>query len=148
VGFLFSFAIVQSSFAISPEPIFHGKKSLAAQEVDTWKPLTRDSKLVAIPQSTSVGACESTQLPEPLTTPSPLLDQAPPVGKLTVSFVIGIDGLVHSAILLKSIGHAQDRSVLNVLRSWRYRPAMCNGVPAEAEATVDFSSRRISFGLE
>jgi hypothetical protein len=31
--------------------------------------------------------------------------------------------------------------VLNTVRAWRYRPAMCNGVPTESEAKVGFSSR-------
>jgi len=30
---------------------------------------------------------------------------------------------------------------LEAVRFWRYRPAMCNGVPTEAEAKVEFSSR-------
>jgi len=28
------------------------------------------------------------------------------------------------------------------VRFWRYRPAMCNGVPTEAEAKVEFSGRQ------
>jgi hypothetical protein len=29
------------------------------------------------------------------------------------------------------------------VRYWRYRPALCNGVPTDAEAKVEFSSRQI-----
>jgi len=61
--------------------------------------------------------------------------------KITVSFIVGTDGRVHSPLILESAGVSEDRTVLNAVRSWRYRPALCNGVPTEAEAKVEFSNR-------
>lgn len=132
--------------AASSVPTAHKAARSSDHEIKLWKPLDSNSRFVRIPHS--VSTCESTTPPEPLTTPTPVIDGEPADWQLSVSFIIGTDGLVHSALLLKSIGNDEDRTVLNVVRSWRYRPAMCNGVPSETEATVDFSSRRRSFGLE
>ncbi len=90
--------------------------------------------------SVSHTSCAAAQPPQALATPNPLLDQ-PDANKITVSFIIGADGRVHSPLILESAGAIEDRNVLAAVRSWRYRPAMCNGVPAEAEGKIEFSSR-------
>jgi len=43
--------------------------------------------------------------------------------------------------VLDSGGPNEDRIVLRAIRSWRYRPALCNGVPMDFEALVRFSIR-------
>jgi hypothetical protein len=48
---------------------------------------------------------------------------------------------VHSPLILESAGLAGDRRVLQTVRTWRYRPATCNGVPTEIEGKIEFSSR-------
>jgi TonB family protein len=132
--------------AAALHPAGFGTSHTSAHDERPWKAIESNSKFLHIPRADA--SCESTTAPEPLTTPTPVIDGEPADSELSVSFIIGTDGLVHSALLLKSIGNAEDRTVLNVVRSWRYRPALCNGVPTETEATVDFSSRRRSFGLE
>jgi len=82
------------------------------------------------------------RLPEALATPDPLLDGTDLNAKVSVSFIIGTDGRVHSALIVESAGPSEDRTVLDAVRFWRYRPAMCNGVPTEAEAKVEFSGRQ------
>jgi hypothetical protein len=71
----------------------------------------------------------------------PLLDPSGLSTKVTVSFIIGIDGRVHSPLILDGLGPSEDRIVLDAVRTWRYRPATCNGVPTEAEGKIAFSSR-------
>jgi TonB family protein len=61
--------------------------------------------------------------------------------KVKVSFIIGTDGRVHSPLILESAGATGDRNVLRTVRTWKYRPATCNGVPTEAEGKIEFSSR-------
>jgi TonB family protein len=85
--------------------------------------------------------CELVQAPEALATPDPLLNTADPDSRVAVSFVIGIDGRVHSPVILESAGSSEDESVLQALRLWRYRPATCNAAPTEMESKVEFSSR-------
>ena len=45
------------------------------------------------------------------------------------------------AAILSSDTPSQDGDILRTVRSWRYHPALCNGVPTEAETRVEFSSR-------
>jgi TonB family protein len=61
--------------------------------------------------------------------------------KVTVSFIVGTDGRIHSPLILESAGPSEDNVVLRAVSGWRYRPATCNGVPTEAEGKIEFSSR-------
>jgi TonB family protein len=92
----------------------------------------------AMVHSVAPTSCERGRPAEALATPDPLLDRT---GKVAVSFIIGTDGRVHSPVVLESAGSAEDSSVLEAVRAWRYRPATCNAVPAETESKVEFSSR-------
>jgi TonB family protein len=85
--------------------------------------------------------CGNVQPPEALLTPDPLLHPADDQLNVRVSFIVGIDGHVHSAFVLDSGGPDEDQIVLRAVRYWRYRPALCNGVPTDAEALVRFSIR-------
>lgn len=100
----------------------------------------RKTRFADVPHMAQRSLCEISRAPEPLATPDPLLD-TPGNLKLTISFIVGTDGRVHSAFILQSGGSNEDRAVLRTVRSWRYRPAMCNGIPTESEAKVQFSSR-------
>jgi len=103
--------------------------------------LTRASQFVDVPHISSSPACEEVQPPEALTTPDPLFTTSARGRKVKVSFIIGTDGRVHSPLILESAGLAGDRHVLQTVRTWRYRPATCNGVPTETEGKIEFSSR-------
>lgn len=85
--------------------------------------------------------CASTHGPEALATPNPLVQAPYRPTKITVSFIVGKDGEVESPLILEGSGVERGRDILKALRRWRYRPAMCNGVPVEAETEVQFSSR-------
>lgn len=114
---------------------------LSDREHQVWKTPTRAAEFTDIPHVSARSRCEDTQPPEALTTPDPLLVPAGAALKVKVSFIIGADGRVHSPLILQSGGPAGDRSVLRTVRSWRYRPATCNGVPTEAEGKIEFSRR-------
>lgn len=83
--------------------------------------------------------CASVRQPEALLTPDPVFP--PPDGNplVGVSFIVGSDGHVHSAFVIHSGGTEGDQAVLRAIRGWRYRPALCNGVPTDSEARVRFS---------
>jgi TonB family protein len=114
--------------------------SLAAREGQVWASALHDSQFAAM-LHTAGTSCEASEPPEPLATPNPLLDIAEPSSKVRVSFIIGTDGRVHSPLILESAGPSEDRTILDTVRSWRYRPAMCNGAATETEAKIEFSSR-------
>jgi len=113
---------------------------LEQRELRISRSLTRASQFVDVPHIAR-RACEQAQPPEALTTPDPLLTPIVRGKKVKVSFIIGTDGRVHSPLILESAGLAGDRHVLQTVRTWRYRPATCNGVPTETEAKIEFSVR-------
>jgi len=114
---------------------------LAEREHRAWKAFTRAAEFSDIPHGSVRSRCEETRPPQALTTPDPLLVPAVAGLKVKVSFIIGADGRVHSPLILQSAGPAGDRNVLRTVRTWRYRPATCNGVPTDAEGKIEFSRR-------
>jgi TonB family protein len=114
---------------------------LIEREHQTWKTPKRAAEFSDVPHVSARARCEDTRPPQALTTPDPLLVPAGAGLKVRVSFIIGADGRVHSPLILQSAGPAGDRNVLRTVRTWRYRPATCNGVPTEAEGKIEFSRR-------
>jgi TonB family protein len=114
---------------------------LSEREQRLWKTPTRAAEFSNVVHTSERARCEDTQPPEALTTPNPLLVPTGAELKVKVSFIIGADGRVHSPLILQSVGLEGDRNVLRTVRTWRYRPATCNGVPTEAEGKIEFSHR-------
>jgi TonB family protein len=85
--------------------------------------------------------CGKVRLPEALLTPDPPLNLEDESLNVRVSFIVGADGHVHSPFVLESGGAGEDQIVMRAIRFWRYRPALCNGVPTDYEALVRFSIR-------
>jgi TonB family protein len=84
--------------------------------------------------------CSAVLPPKPLATPVPAFPKASG-GSLKIRFVIGTDGRLHKVAVVNSGGHNADAKAVNALRRWRYEPATCNGIPMEAEGTVEFPLR-------
>lgn len=124
----------------SPAPQFR-TGTLERRESRMWKTTARDAEFTDVPHVSTRSRCEEVRPPQALTTPDPLLAAVRGRMKVKVSFIIGIDGRVHAPLILESIGATGDRRVLQTVRTWRYRPATCNGVPTETEGKVEFSSR-------
>jgi len=117
------------------------KPDIEQREGHVFRALTRSSQFVNVHHISPLPSCEQVQPPEALTTPDPLFAPLERGGRVKVSFIIGTDGRVHSPLILESAGYAGDRHVLQTVRTWKYRPAMCNGVPTETEGKVEFSLR-------
>jgi TonB family protein len=115
--------------------------TLEQRERQMWKTLARDAQFSEVRHLSVRSRCEDVRPPQALTTPQPLLAPARGRMKVKVSFIIGTDGRVHSPLILESAGATGDRHVLQTVRTWRYRPATCNGVPTETEGKIEFSSR-------
>ena len=86
----------------------------------------------------AVPRCGDVRPPEALLTPDPPLYLQKDSPQARVSFIIGPDGQVHSAFVRESGSHAEDETILRTVRLWRFRPAMCNGVPTDSEAVIRF----------
>jgi len=116
-----------------------GQTPVAEREGQAWKIPVRSADFADVPHTSARSLCEDTRPPEALTTPDPLLSRGAVADKVSVSFIVGVDGRVHSPLILESAGPAGDRNILQTVRAWRYRPATCNGVPTESEAKIEFS---------
>jgi len=114
--------------------------SLAAREGEIWGSTLRDSSFAAMLHASAGITCEASEPPEPLATPNPLISIIDSDTRVSVSFIIGTDGRVHSPLILESAGAAEDRTILDTVRSWRYRPGMCNGAATDSEAKIEFSA--------
>lgn len=124
-----------------PARVAGGQTPLAGREHHLWSSAIHDSEFAAIVRTASRTSCEVVEPPEALATPDPMLEQVDLNSKVRVSFIVGTDGRVHSPLILESAGASEDRTVLDAVRFWRYRPARCNGAPTDAEAKVEFSRR-------
>lgn len=80
--------------------------------------------------------CADNRPPEALATPDPLVQVADL--DVRISFIVDANGRVQSPFILESSGNQDDKVVLLAVRHWRFRPALCNGVPTEMEARVRF----------
>ncbi len=139
---LFSAALVPAVVRAASTPDVRPRSAtLEQRESKMSRSLTRASQFVDVAHISSRPACEDVRPPEALATPDPLFTTAAHGQKVKVSFIIGTDGRVHSPLILESAGLAGDRHVLQTVRTWRYRPATCNGVPTEIEGKIEFSSR-------
>jgi TonB family protein len=85
--------------------------------------------------------CGDVRPPEALLTPDPMLQVQDHDLHVRVSFIVGSDGHVHSPFILDSGGPEEDQLILRAVRRWRYRPALCNGVPTDSETRVRFAPR-------
>jgi len=134
-------AVSVSSLVASTPAVRPQSTSFEDRERQVSKALTRASQFIDVYHISSAPVCEDVQPPEALATPDPILTAAAAGKRVKVSFIIGTDGRVHSPLILESAGLAGDRHVLQTVRTWRYRPATCNGVPTETEGKIEFSSR-------
>ncbi len=127
------------ALAVSTPAALQRFATLERRESQISKSLNRAAQFVEVAH-VSRPSCD-VRPPQALATPDPLFAPAAKNQKVTVSFIIGTDGRVHSPLILQSAGLAGDRHVLQTVRTWRYRPATCNGVPTEIEGKIEFSSR-------
>lgn len=64
-------------------------------------------------------------------------------GTVTLYAVIGTEGQVLDAAVVRSASPDFDRAALDAVKGWRYRPAMCGDIPVERELSIV-----VSFGIE
>jgi TonB family protein len=62
--------------------------------------------------------------------------------RVLVDFIVNTQGRVESHLILESSGEANEKVVSKTIQQWRFRPAICKGVPINAEVRVLFVARR------
>lgn len=115
------------------------RESLLNREQMIFRPAAYEARFQDVPPATRA-RCEATEPPQELATPGPL-QVALEDDAVTVTFIVGTDGNVHSPLILQGDDSLGNRLVLDAIRHWKYRPATCNGVPTEVEGKVEFSRR-------
>ena len=138
-SWLLIFATAGMSFASLQTPVSQLRhQNLTDRERHIWTIPARAAQYRELSNMSEHFRCADTQAPQALATPDPMVAAGSGL-RVKVNFVIGTDGRVHSPLILESGGRIGDRDVLRTVRTWRYRPATCNGVPMEAEGNVEFS---------
>jgi len=125
----------------SPLRVFPRRVPLNQIEQTLRRAPAHISEFSPVSEPLALPKCGNVRPPEALLTPDPLLHVQDDDLNVRVSFIVGSDGHVHSAFVLDSGGSDEDQIVLRAVRFWRYRPALCNGVPTDSEARVRFSIR-------
>jgi TonB family protein len=125
----------------SPSRVIPNRVPLTQLEKTMRRVPAHISEFSPVSQPLAQPKCGNVRLPEALLTPDPLLHVQDDDLDVRVSFIVGSDGHVHSAFVLDSGGPDEDGIVLRAVRFWRYRPALCNGVPADSEALIRFTIR-------
>lgn len=67
--------------------------------------------------------------------------QAKKSGAVVMSFVVDSQGNVTQEKIIKSAGMGLDQSALKTLKTWEFKPAMCDGVPMPMRLELKFSFR-------
>jgi TonB family protein len=127
--------------AVSPPLVTPSRPPLNQLEKTLRRVPAHISEFTSASAPLALPKCGRVRPPEALLTPDPPLHPQDDDLNVRVSFIIGSDGHVHSAFILQSGGPDEDQIVLHAVRLWRYRPALCNGVPTDSEALVRFSIR-------
>jgi TonB family protein len=135
-----AFAVARSEVPATT-PSVSSRTPLAQLERALRRAPAHISEFAPLAHTSALRQCADIHPPEALLTPDPLLQVEDEDLRVRVSFIVGSDGLVHSAFILDSGGPIEDQTVLRAIRNWRYRPALCNGVPTDYEALVRFSVR-------
>jgi len=133
-----SYTVAWSS-AVRPQHVTAAYHSLFRAEHALHRVPAHISEFGPASSALALPRCGDVRPPEALLTPDPLLPAADESLLVRVSFIVGSDGHVYSAFVLNSAGPDDDQAVLRTMRQWRYRPALCNGVPTDFEARVRFS---------
>ncbi len=127
--------------AVAPMRVSPMRARLAEAESHLVRVPAHISEFNPVAEPLALPRCGNVRPPEALLTPDPLLPAEDDDVPVRVSFIVGSDGHVHSAFVLNGAGPSEDEAVLRAVRHWRYRPALCNGVPTDSEARVRFILR-------
>lgn len=88
-------------------------------------------------------ACEKTTPPKAISAPDP---QYPAHQKgsatVTVSALVGQDGVPRDLQVVRSAGNDFDQAALNAARKWRFKPYACDGTPMQTQINIDISFKR------
>lgn len=98
------------------------------------------SESLPLASPSSLPNCSDGFQPQPLFTPK-TMDEINGL-RVLVDFIVNAQGRVESPLILESSGETNEKQVLGIIQQWRFRPAICNGVPTNVEFRVLFEGPR------
>ena len=123
----------------------NGSKVIEAQ-VASLVTAPLDEKLLVPPAGAiERRQCEGMKHAVPLKTPDPSYPKSASenhlLGDSTVSMSVVLDGSVDNIQLIGSSTHAMDEATLQILKTWKFKPAMCGAEPVTSDIQVVVSFR-------
>ena len=103
------------------------------------RPTTRKIEYSAIQISNrgeeSPVSCGAFKEPDAKDTPNPVLANG---AYVQVDMIVAWDGNVYSPLVEETDGAVSGATALRIVKSWRFRPATCNGSPINTEVRIKF----------
>jgi len=93
-----------------------------------------------VPLRAGARSCEQYRAPEPVSTREPLGYGRGARARL--NFIIDADGNVNGVMIMSLSGQLDQQSLMEAVIGWRFRPALCDGIPIDSEANLRLESRR------
>lgn len=117
-----------------------GRKKVEAEIVFREDPALAGAS-IQVPAGLTAEGCGETVPPKVESKPDPVV----PDGyrhkgldaTVTLGIVVGTDGRVKSSVVTESAGSAFDHNAQEAVRSWRFKPALCDGVPKQVKVYVE-----------
>lgn len=100
-----------------------------------------------IPPANAIVRRQCTNLvhPKPINTPDPAYPKSASQNHMGGTAVVAItvlpDGSVSDVQLVGSAGHSMDQVSQEIVRTWKFKPAMCGGEPVANDIRVEFKFR-------
>ncbi|MBV8206599.1 MAG: hypothetical protein JO041_07390 [Acidobacteria bacterium] len=121
-------------FAVPPAPKIQAGADPLRLDSTSWKQMARFA-----PVKNGGRSCTAFTPPQALSERAPLGLENETQARL--NFVVTREGEV-SGIVVLHLSAGDERNLIGAVMGWRFRPAMCDGVPTESEADLELSSRR------
>lgn len=109
-------------------------------KLETLSPVpSPDSALLTPPPKAEAWDwCENMAPPRMIRATRPQMPRNAGTGESRFWLVVGADGHVEQGGLIESAGRALDRAAAEAMKTWLFRPAMCQGLPIRAKTTATF----------
>jgi hypothetical protein len=102
-------------------------------------PTVDEALLQPPPNAEAWDWCENMAPAKMIRATRPQMPRGAPSGQNSFWVVIGTDGHVEQGGLISSAGGPLDRAAADAMKTWLFRPAMCNGMPIRSKTTATFS---------
>jgi TonB family protein len=118
---------------------------LSIEQITVTPATLTDDVFRAPANALEIEGCDNKEPPKPKQTPEPAFPDSAPIHKkalVTVYAIVTKEGKVGEAHALSPDHDGFSESAVKTVRTWRFKPATCNGNPVAAEMNVEVSFNR------